>query len=283
MKGQDMSKFKRLVIIGGTGFVGRSLAKHLRPHFPEVGIWCLARRNDWRFSPDDLVVNAAGYKDVVGCENNSTYAYEANAILAGSWSHRCKVEGAKFVHISSDHAYATPRTVYGDSKRLGDELVRRDNPDAIIAVTGHVYDVGCPWVNWLDGELRAGNKTHGWRIFNYPTYAGHLTAMILSAVNCGAWGRTFDMTGGWKEWRADLFRKYAAAFSLDERLIPAHCPDAPSHYPRDFKHEQFDRCGPTMSPSEGFHRMKEEILENATASDLTAVESGLSPQLNGGL
>ncbi len=247
--------FKRLVIIGGTGFVGRNLAKHLRPHFETI--IPLSHGQCWHSEPNDLVINAAGMKDVPACDKNPTYAYESNAILAGRIAQQCRDFGCKLIHISSDHAYAEPRTVYGDSKRLGEELVRRECPDAIIAVTGHVYDVDCIWVKWLDGELRAGRKVEAWAdIDNAPTYAGDLANAILLAVKDNIVG-TVRLVGHVSLNRFDLFCAYARCFRFDANFIIPVIGCAPSHYPRSFNIGK--RSMDLVSPVEGFRRMRDEL------------------------
>ncbi len=234
---------KRLVILGGTGFVGRNLARHLRPNFDKVQISNsrlvdISDKNLMMASgitEDSIVINAAGVKDVERLEKSPTVAYRYNAVGAGNVAWYCQHIGAKLIHISSDHAYATPATVYGKSKRLGDELVRRECPNAIIAVTGHVYDVDCPWVKWLDGELRAGRTVEAWKdIDNRPTYAGDLARIILEATEDNLWGKTLlATTEGWTS-RLELFRDYCNVFGYDSELIQLAKDEAPWYYPRHF-------------------------------------------------
>ncbi len=273
---------KRLVILGGTGFVGRNLAKHLQPHYETISCVssylqsftpehdCVEAKVRHEVHDADLVINCVGNKDVLNCEQFTSNAYETNAIIAGNIAWVCKDEHSPFIHISSDHAYATPRTVYGDSKKLGDELVRRECPDAIIAVTGHVYDVDCPWVKWLDGELKAGRTVKAWQdIDNRPTYAGDLAAAIMRLVNGDKWGSTYVLTS--QQWvsRYQLFTDYAKVNGYDAGLIVKDSSPAPAHYPRHYHQPnnvnvQVERDVKYLTTVEGFMRMKQEAEKSHT-------------------
>ncbi len=250
-------KPQHVIILGGSGFVGRNLARHLMPLVHEVETYTLPGFfDDVHIHPSvTLVINCIGMKNVAVCETDPTRAYDVNAVIAGKVAARCKKDGMKLVHISSDHVYASPRTVYSESKRLGDELVRKECPEALIAVTGHVYDLDCPWVRWLDTELRAGRKVEAWDLFNFPTYAGNLASNILEAVNHDYWRKTPVFTSSYPVRRFSLFQEYARAMGLDENLVVTSNEMPPWHYPRAFEYHGA-RVG--VGVFEGFGRMRVE-------------------------
>ncbi len=201
----------------------------------------------------DTTINCAGKKDILWCEKNPTAAFESNAIAAGHNAHYTLV-GRRFIHISSDHAYAQgqqSQTVYAKSKRLGDELVMAENPQASVIVTGHVYSPDCPWIVWLDGELKAGRQVvaHTNRICS-PTY---IQDLALACDDPGP-GVTFVL-GKDRVNRLDLFQLYAVAFGYDAKLIIPGLETNPlligdSSHVSDVE---------TLGVYEGFRRMKAEI------------------------
>ncbi len=184
------------MILGSNGYIGRNLT---------------ARLPDTR-----TVINCSGMKSIVICQHRPTEAYTSNAIHAGTFSHLYR--DSKFIHISSDHAYCAGNqstTVYAKSKRLGDELVMAENPNATVIVTGHVYAPNCPWIVWLDGELKAGRQVVAYtnRVCS-PTWIGDLA----DACRDPKPGLMFVL-GRQRVNRVELYRAYARAFGYDDNLI----------------------------------------------------------------
>jgi dTDP-4-dehydrorhamnose reductase len=218
-----MDSGKRILIFGGTGFIGRNLARIYRGQGYEVlaehySVTDLSVIDDViDDTKPDLVINAAGRKDISYAEESPTITYNINAIGASlvAISAKYSQSPTKCVHISSDHAYTGSNTVYAKSKRLGDELVMAENPNASVVVTGHVYAPDCPWIKWLGGELSAGRQViaHNNRIC-CPTWIGDLAEAILKAPT----GKTVCV-GSSICTRGDLFRAYANVFGYNRKLI----------------------------------------------------------------
>jgi dTDP-4-dehydrorhamnose reductase len=186
------------MIIGERGFIGRNLA--------------------YRVKRDHVCINAAGRKDIVWCESHSLQAFADNAIMPATKAKDAQFYGVPFVHIGSDHSYTGKpewNTVYARSKRLGDDLVLRENPKSSVIVTGHVYSKDCPWVRWLDGQLRAGLTVTAYtnRIC-CPTWIGDLA----DACEDIAPGLRI-VVGNDRVDRVVLYRTYAEVFGYDPSLI----------------------------------------------------------------
>jgi len=182
-------------VLGERGFVGRNLKRLLPPDL-------------------DLTVNCIGKKDIVWCEHHPTETFYVNAVHAGEIARA----NPSLVHISSDHAYCEgpqSRTVYARSKRLGDELVLAENAKATVLITGHVYAADCPWLVWLDKELRAGRQVVAFtnRICS-PTWIGD----VADACKNPRPGLHYVL-GRERVTRYELFRAYASAAELDASLI----------------------------------------------------------------
>lgn len=181
------------MILGDLGFIGRNLAL--------------------RVDHEHWLINAAGRKDIAWCERFPIKSFEDNAMMPGKMAAE-----PNFIHIGSDHAYAMgepARTIYARSKHLGDELVLRENPHAAVVVTGHVYAPDCPWIKWLDKELRGGCRVVAYtnRIC-CPTWIADLAQACAFPEK----GKKFVL-GRDRVNRYDLFRTYARVFGYDERLI----------------------------------------------------------------
>lgn len=81
----------------------------------------------------DVVINAAAYTAVDGCETNVDHAYAVNATAVGQVAEACAAIGAHLVHISTDYVFdgaldrpyreddePNPQSVYGASKLAGE-------------------------------------------------------------------------------------------------------------------------------------------------------------------
>lgn len=232
------------IVIVGNGFV----ANALKWAFGKLGHDATTTKLPIFTDPyPDLVVNAAGRKDIHWCEDNPYDTYCANVALPATLAEQLRGK-CRFVHIGSDHAYGKALgSVYSRSKRSGDEAVIRANPQACVAVTGHVYGPGCPWVKWLDGELRLGRQViaHNNRI-NRPTWIGDLASWILAEGS----GYKF-ITGATLTTRQALFHAYCRCAGLDQRLIVAGTCDDPLL----IDHLDVEPNCRTIGLHEGFERM----------------------------
>lgn len=100
----------------------------------------------------DVVVNAAAYTNVDACETNEKKAFEVNAFGAKNLAIAAEEIGAKLVHISSDYVFsgegntpfkdedkASPQSVYGKSKKMGDDFVKEFSSKYFIVRPAWVY------------------------------------------------------------------------------------------------------------------------------------------------
>jgi dTDP-4-dehydrorhamnose reductase len=103
-------------------------------------------------SSPDVVIHAAGMTNVDDCDAHPIKANFINGTLAGNLAKVTYELGIKFVHISTDHLFdgtdrfisedtsPKPLNAYGFSKALGEEMVTKNNPDALI--------VRCNFFGW---------------------------------------------------------------------------------------------------------------------------------------
>ncbi|RPJ05287.1 MAG: dTDP-4-dehydrorhamnose reductase, partial [Deltaproteobacteria bacterium] len=154
---------KRILVIGAKGMLGRDLVPVLQSSLSEAEVigWDIeeidireekdARSKIEGLKPE-VVVNAAAYTDVDGCEKNRDEAFRVNAegmkhVAAGS-----REVGAKVVYLSTDYVFdgkkgdpyletdlPNPLSVYGQTKLKGEEYLRERVEDHLIIRTQWLY------------------------------------------------------------------------------------------------------------------------------------------------
>jgi dTDP-4-dehydrorhamnose reductase len=155
----------------------------------------------------DLIINAAAYTDVDGCETNRELAYAVNADAPRNLARAAQQAHATLVHVSTDYVFSgndpTPRTetdpcdpqnVYGKSKLLGEQNVARECERHFIVRTAWLYGyVGKNFVKAImerardRGEIRVVDDQHG-----NPTFANDLAYALLKLARGSARNAAYD-------------------------------------------------------------------------------------------
>lgn len=99
-----------------------------------------------------LVFNCTAYNAVDKAEEESDAALQLNGLAPGFMARYCREIGARFVHFSTDYVFGdghkrpideahapAPLSAYGRSKRLGEEAVLHNHPDAVVVRTTGLY------------------------------------------------------------------------------------------------------------------------------------------------
>ncbi|HKR61452.1 MAG TPA: sugar nucleotide-binding protein, partial [Pyrinomonadaceae bacterium] len=105
----------RVLIAGANGLVGRALVRHCRSSGDEVLAHPrqqlditngeLVSKTITEQNPD-VVINAAAWTDVDGCESDRDLANLINAQGPANLASACRKSNAKFVTISTDYVFA---------------------------------------------------------------------------------------------------------------------------------------------------------------------------------
>ena len=161
----------KVVILGAKGMLGRDLGRvfyDLSPYLlgkdelditDEKGTYALFHN----FKPN-IVINAAAYTDVDGCETNKDLAMKVNADAPGYLARVSKDVGAVFVHYSTDYVFdggksegyredeepGNPLNFYGESKLAGENAVREAG--------GNYYLIRASWLFGLGGPQADGRS-----------------------------------------------------------------------------------------------------------------------------
>ena len=147
-----------------------------------------------------VVVNAAAYTAVDKAESDDATAKAVNAVAAGVLAEEAAKHNAWLVHYSTDYVYdgtksspyvesdvTCPLSVYGKTKREGDELIRKHNPKHMIFRTSWVY--AARGRNFIRTILGLAQKRDDLKViddqFGAPTSAGliaDVTALVIYLV-----------------------------------------------------------------------------------------------------
>jgi dTDP-4-dehydrorhamnose reductase len=138
------------------------------------------------FKPD-VVVNAAAYTDVDGCETNRDLCFAVNAEGVRNIASACKGSNAKIVHYSTDYVFdgtkrepyleddpCRPINIYGESKRKGEQVLSETAENHVLIRTAWLYGrQGKNFVKAIlakakeDGKLRVVDDQVGSPTFSF--------------------------------------------------------------------------------------------------------------------
>ncbi|MEW5796626.1 MAG: dTDP-4-dehydrorhamnose reductase [Candidatus Zixiibacteriota bacterium] len=172
-----MAAHGRILITGYRGQLGSDLMLGLAKRYqvsgfdlPEVDIRELRAVLDIvRESRPDIVIHAAAYTDVDGCESDHDLAFAVNR--DGTWNvaQACEDIGARMIYYSTDYVFdgrkATayvesdpphPATVYGRSKLEGENAVRETVREWAVLRIAWVY--GRQGKNFVKTMIRLGQQ-----------------------------------------------------------------------------------------------------------------------------
>lgn len=193
----------KIVVVGAGGRLGAALARDFARTFSVVGFnraeLDLAAPEQLRESLGalefDLLVNAAALTNVDYCEDHRAEAMQLNATAPRVLAEICEEQGARFIHMSTDYVFdgekrepygeedaALPISVYGESKRAGEEQVLAANPESLVARVSWVFGPDRP--SFVDAILKKARTEENVVAvadkFSTPTYTEDIAAMLRS-------------------------------------------------------------------------------------------------------
>ena len=272
----------RILVVGAGGMLGRDLMSELG----DLNVEGLARKDlDIRDSTQvaeavsgfDVVINAAAYTKVDDAETNVELAFGVNATGAENLALGTAATKAHLVQVSTDYVFdgraqtpysedspTHPLSVYGQSKRNGENAVMKLNPRFSIVRTAWLYGENGP--NFPKTVARLGREKEFLEVVDdqigQPTstidVARLIRALILSGNSGGVFHATNSGATSWWEFAQVLFEK---AGWDPTRVRPISSAEFVRPAPRPgwsvLGHDRWEACG-LKAP-----RPWEEALEEA--------------------
>jgi len=170
----------------------------------------------------DIVLNAAAYTNVDGCETEADLAYRVNALGPRNLAQLCYARGCDLLHVSTNYVFdgaserpyepfdtPNPISAYGRTKLAGEEYVRQLTNRWYVVRSAGVYGRGHNFVRTM---LRLGVERDVLKVkvdeFISPTYAVDLAQGIAEVIEAGHYGLYHLTNAGscsWYEFAKAIF------------------------------------------------------------------------------
>jgi len=170
-----------------------------------------------------VVVNAAAYTDVDGCQDQVELALQVNGEGVAHLAMITKEIGAKLVQVSTDYVFdggkgtpyqeddaPNPLSIYGESKLAG-EMNAKFNPDHLIVRTQWLY--GHSGKNFVETMLKLAGERSELTVVDdqvgAPTWTYDLALAIKALIDKGCCGTYHAANAGlvsWNGFAREIFR-----------------------------------------------------------------------------
>jgi dTDP-4-dehydrorhamnose reductase len=191
----------KVVILGAGGRLGAALMRAYRDRFEVVGFdhaqLDLSDLNDARQKLSalsfDVLINAAAFTNVDGCETERDRAFVINAEAPGLLAEICGGKNAKLIHFSTDYVFdgekrapyteqdqANPISVYGESKLAGEKNVLATGHSHLVVRVSWVFGPDRP--SFIDAMIGRAQREETIAAisdkFSTPTYTQDIAEML---------------------------------------------------------------------------------------------------------
>jgi len=199
---------KRVVVVGTGGRLGAALAREYAKEFDVAGFnhaqLDLGQPEQLRATLDalefDALINTAAQTNVDRCETHQEEAFALNGEAPRVLAEICAAKRARFVHISTDYVFdgkkrepyteedeARPISVYGESKREGEQRALEANDRALVVRVSWVFGPDRPsFIDWAIGQAREKEEVNAiadkWAT---PTFTLDLATLLKPFVGGG--------------------------------------------------------------------------------------------------
>jgi dTDP-4-dehydrorhamnose reductase len=222
-----------LLVTGSDGLVGTNILAKLASDFDIIPCveseWDITDRKKGEemlgsLMPD-VLLNLAAMTDVDACEDRQDLAFRVNGEAAGILADICFAKKIGMVYLSTDYVFdgkkrspyteedrTNPLSVYGRSKRLGEEKVLASHTSALVVRSEWIYGHGGE--SFITKVVRTAREKGAVEVVDdqcgTPTYAGDLARPIAALVKAGKSGVYHVTNSGsctWYELAQYIFSK----------------------------------------------------------------------------
>ena len=179
-----------------------------------------------------VIINAAAYTDVDGCQTNAELALQVNGEGVAHLAMISKEIGAKLVQISTDYVFdggkhapyleddaPAPLSIYGESKLAG-EMNAKFNPDHLIVRTQWLY--GHAGKNFVETMLRLSAERSVLDVVDdqigSPTWTYDLALALKALIDKDCRGTYHAANSGFVSWNGfarEIFRLAGSAVTVN--------------------------------------------------------------------
>lgn len=184
---------RKVLILGGSGFLGRSFVDHALQNPKKYNVFSTFHTKKikkyehsqihFNFSNEanlnrliksvkpDIIINSIALANIEECQINKSLAMHLNATLPSLIAKICSGEGICNAHISTDHLFAgdslapyneesspDPLNFYAESKLVGEQEISTHYPETIIARTNFFGGTDCQSDTFFQQVLNASNR-----------------------------------------------------------------------------------------------------------------------------
>ena len=194
-----------------------------------------ATRKQFQDRHPHLVINAAAFTDVDGCEKRVDDAFRVNAQGVENVAFVCRELGIRLIHVSTDYVFdgkskipyredapTNPLGVYGQSKLEGENRARRILPETCIVRTAWLY--GKAGRNFVEAILGQAEKETILKVVDdqqgSPTYTKDLAIALKVLAEKGLTGVFHVTNQGACSWYDFAGKILELAGRTDVQVLP---------------------------------------------------------------
>jgi dTDP-4-dehydrorhamnose reductase len=242
----ECSELMKVLLTGSTGYVGKLVCAGLGSRWDMVGVSAHADETQGLFQCDladaeqvkllsqrvtpDVIIHAAGDKNLARCEASPADAYKANVQTTINLAQHFPI--ARIIYISSDYVFSGDRggyreddplgpvTVYGRTKACAELAGLTLSPNFYVLRLSALYDANATFLRFVRESLTRGEAVNCFEDAYYsPTYYGDFLIVLERLVESPTLSRRIYHACGQRISRYFFAKTFARAANLEQSLV----------------------------------------------------------------